>query len=116
MGLCRNVQDRCLFTVRSAFEELRKDLDPLGATASELLGAEAAAALKQQNIANSLSQSEREQQQRAERNVLGTLLAFPFPLAASAMAPAQETQEPEAAPEILPLPPGVMSAGDLSVP
>lgn len=108
-----------MFTVRSAFSELRKDLDPLGSAATELRGAEAVAALKQQEAtpAAITSLKVREQQQKAERNLLSTLLSYPLPVAASVVAAAQEAnEEKEGLADAELSPPGHLSAGALSVP
>lgn len=74
-------QDRCLFTLKSAFRVLRNDLDPLGARAISLLEAQAEAALQPENNEplEFTTPEGRERQQRAERNVVATLLDFPLP-------------------------------------
>lgn len=87
-----------MYTLHSAIEELRSDLDPLGQVGRETKDALIQSAiLSHTSTPSSAISLERntEQQQRSERMLLSALLNHPLPLATYVLKQQQEQKEGE---------------------
>ena len=87
--------ERCLWTIKSAFNSLKSDLDTLGDRGKESLAAELTAEVRRREVAKQAAmQMSRDDQRRAERTVLSALYDHPLPLSSAAFAQVNPGQGP----------------------